>query len=79
MPRCAIEQVAPTLSLQMYGGCQDSTLNSVLQAEPDPAHLVADGAAGLHRQPSSPQHRQRKPSDGVSHAGCALPPLIASP
>ena len=34
MPPCPIERVAPTLSLQMYGGCTDATVNNVLQAQP---------------------------------------------
>ena len=32
LPPCPIDKVAPTLSLQMYGGCADGTVNQVLQA-----------------------------------------------
>ena len=32
MPRCPIERVAPLLSLRMYGGTIDTTMDSVLQA-----------------------------------------------
>ena len=42
MPPCPASLVAPTLTLQnVYGGLQDGTLNSVLQAEAD----VARGGA----------------------------------
>ena len=32
MPTCPVDKVAPTLSLQLYGGTMDNTLNSVRES-----------------------------------------------
>ena len=66
LPRCPVDKVAPTLSLQMYGGCQDLTVNSVLQADADP--LLARGGGG--GAPTTIEQQLNKGrSDGPSHAG----------
>lgn len=47
MMRCPLVKVAPMLALQMYGGCQDTTLGSVLQAPAD----VSSGVLVRHTKP----------------------------
>jgi len=43
MPQCPLDHVAPTLALQLYGGCADGTLQGVLQAQPDAGSALGGG------------------------------------
>ena len=64
LSRCPVERVAPLLSLRMYGGCVDTTLDEVLQASPDttPPLRRPDHHGGRRRKHSSSTH-------GGSHGG----------